>query len=221
MIASASISSLGSLASALSLVMALTAVQGADSEIQRLSSAEQNAVAALQKLGAIVRVVTKKDKTAKDTDDETKPPPAVMVIIAKDWTGDDSDLKHARTLSTLQHLYVIGEAKVTDEALDRLRTACPRANISRRAAVRLGIAVDPTNRDVAISRVELNSPAERAGFRRGDTLVKFAGEPVKNFEELVHLMLPMSIGQKADVEFLRDGNTISTTVEFTTEPPQE
>jgi S1-C subfamily serine protease len=129
----------------------------------------------------------------------------------------DNDLKHALALSTLQRVYVLGEGKVTDKALGRLRAACPRAIIIRKSEVTLGILINIRAAgpfEVEIARVEPDSPAERAGFQSGDTLVKFAGEPTPKFEDLLRVMLPLKQGQRVDAELLRDGQTVDVTVEF-------
>lgn len=56
------------------------------------------------------------------------------------------------------------------------------------------------------------SPAEKAGIKQGDTIVKFAGERVKTLEELNKIKNKMKSGDKAETEVIRDGKKINLTV---------
>ena len=56
------------------------------------------------------------------------------------------------------------------------------------------------------------SPAEKAGIKQGDTIVKFAGERVKTLEELNKIKNKMKSGDKVETEVIRDGKKINFTV---------
>lgn len=56
------------------------------------------------------------------------------------------------------------------------------------------------------------SPAEKAGIKQGDTIVKFAGERVKTLEELNKIKNKMKSGDKVETEVIRDGKKINLTV---------
>jgi serine protease Do len=56
--------------------------------------------------------------------------------------------------------------------------------------------------------VALGSPADQAGFQRGDLILTFNGKAVDTFEELTALAGNLSVGESAEVEVLRaDGET--------------
>lgn len=56
------------------------------------------------------------------------------------------------------------------------------------------------------------SPAEKAGIKQGDTIVKFAGERVKTLEELNKIKNKMKSGDKVETEVIRDGKKINLKV---------
>lgn len=66
---------------------------------------------------------------------------------------------------------------------------------------------------VVIQSVEVGSPAERAGLKRGDVILSVNGKPIYSGDELVAIVSDSEIGRKLKVEFLRDGKTTSTDVE--------
>lgn len=65
--------------------------------------------------------------------------------------------------------------------------------------------------------VEVNefSPAEKAGLRPGDLIVKADGKRVKTFEELQEVKNSKNEGDTINIEFIRDGKTQNTTITLT------
>src|SRR5262249_32932388 len=57
-----------------------------------------------------------------------------------------------------------------------------------------------------------NGPAEKAGLRKGDLLVSVAGKRVQTVAELIEQMRVLGPGAKADVEYLREGTLLRTTI---------
>jgi Do/DeqQ family serine protease len=55
----------------------------------------------------------------------------------------------------------------------------------------------------AISRIENNSPAEKAGLALGDIVVSANGKPIKNSHELRNIIGLLQIGDKVDIEYYR------------------
>ena len=70
-----------------------------------------------------------------------------------------------------------------------------------------------------INRVLPETPAERAGLRRGDILLTFNGEKVRGVRELQLLVASTPIGSEVPVEILRDGTTMTLQVEITERRP--
>jgi Do/DeqQ family serine protease len=66
-----------------------------------------------------------------------------------------------------------------------------------------------------ITRVLPDTPAERAGLRRGDVLLSFAGKAVRGVRELQLLVASAPIGKGVPVEILRDQTRLSLEVVIT------
>jgi serine protease Do len=82
---------------------------------------------------------------------------------------------------------------------------------------RLGVAIQEMNQPLAssfgmktatgalVSSVEKDSPAERAGLKAGDVVLKLDGKPVERSGELARRIAEMKPGSKATLELWRDG----------------
>ncbi|MDO9046703.1 MAG: DegQ family serine endoprotease [Methylobacter sp.] len=63
----------------------------------------------------------------------------------------------------------------------------------------------------AISRVESNSPAAKAGLEPGDIIVSANGRPIKNSHDIRNIVGLMQIGDKVDLEYFRRGEKMQVT----------
>jgi S1-C subfamily serine protease len=63
-----------------------------------------------------------------------------------------------------------------------------------------------------LGSVEAGSPAERSGLFMGDTLVAFAGQPVRHLDDLLALLSGDRVGQTAPVRFVRGGQVMEVGV---------
>ncbi len=84
----------------------------------------------------------------------------------------------------------------------------------------LGVMIQEVNRDLAesfglerphgalISRVLPDTPAEAGGLREGDVIVSFNGQPIERSGELPHYVGRARAGSMADLELVRDGETM-------------
>lgn len=84
----------------------------------------------------------------------------------------------------------------------------------------LGVMIQEVNRDLAesfglerphgalISRVLPDTPAEAGGLREGDVITSFNGEPIERSGELPHYVGRARAGSMADLELVRDGETM-------------
>ncbi len=96
----------------------------------------------------------------------------------------------------------------------------------------LGVHIQDVNEELArafqlsgregaiVIRVIPDSPAEKAGLRDGDVIVAYAGEPVKNVRELLKLSGRTRVGQKVNLQVIREGKEVRVPVEVG-ERPQE
>jgi S1-C subfamily serine protease len=72
-----------------------------------------------------------------------------------------------------------------------------------------GLAVD---HGIGLQTVEAGGPADDAGLRRGDIIVKLAGDEIKNSGDLFRALTANRAGEKVQVEFYRDGNLESAEI---------
>jgi serine protease Do len=66
-----------------------------------------------------------------------------------------------------------------------------------------------------VADVVKDSPAAKAGLRRGDVVTEFNGKPVENATMLRNLVSSAAPGKTADVKFVRDGKEQTVTVTLT------
>jgi serine protease Do/serine protease DegQ len=66
----------------------------------------------------------------------------------------------------------------------------------------------------AISRIESNSPAAKAGLEPGDIIVAANGRPVKNSQDINNIVGLLQIGDKVNIEFFRgnDKQEVTATI---------
>ena len=77
-------------------------------------------------------------------------------------------------------------------------------DINRENMSRYGLAREP--RGVGISKVLANSPAERAGLRDGDVILKFDGEPVASVRKLNRLISEVAPEHSVRLTISRSGD---------------
>ncbi|MBN4080688.1 DegQ family serine endoprotease, partial [Beggiatoa alba] len=97
----------------------------------------------------------------------------------------------------------------------------------------LGVLIQEVNRELAESfgmkqprgaavlRVLQDSPAEKAGFKIGDVIVKFGKKEIYRSSDLPLAVGTMTIGKKVKVRVIREGNTKTLTVRVAELPDQE
>lgn len=65
-----------------------------------------------------------------------------------------------------------------------------------------------------ISDVVKDSGAEKAGLKSGDVIVKLNGQPITVFEDIRLIIAQYRVGEKLDVEFTRDGQLKTSTIQL-------
>ena len=88
----------------------------------------------------------------------------------------------------------------------------------------LGVSIQPLDAELAksfgldrvtgalVTRVLSDTPAERAGIKRGDVLLSFNGKPVRSVKELQLLVASSALAEKVAVEVLREGTHLTLEV---------
>ncbi len=65
-----------------------------------------------------------------------------------------------------------------------------------------------------VADVEKNTPAEKAGLKRGDVIVKFDGDVVNDEHDLPEMVAQTSIGKTVPLEVIRDGKQVDLHVKI-------
>ena len=88
----------------------------------------------------------------------------------------------------------------------------------------LGVSIQPLDTELAksfgldrvtgalVTRVLPETPAERAGIKRGDVLLSFNGKPVRSVKELQLLVASSALEEKVPVDVLREGTRLTLDV---------
>lgn len=77
--------------------------------------------------------------------------------------------------------------------------------LARHRQAMLGISVEPAERGLWIVSVYPNSPAERAGLRRGDQLLAFEGQRIRSQDQLVRELDRYRAGDRIRLDVARRG----------------
>jgi len=88
--------------------------------------------------------------------------------------------------------------------------------VSRAAAQRMGLPVDG---GVLIVSVSAGTPAERAGMKEGDVVVKFAGKNVTKVEEMRQAIFSQKVGDIVDIVLYRGGTQTTVSATLAESPP--
>ncbi|MFQ5949504.1 MAG: DegQ family serine endoprotease, partial [Nitrospiria bacterium] len=73
-------------------------------------------------------------------------------------------------------------------------------------------------RGALVSEVLSDSPAERAGFKRGDVIITFMGKPVDDASRLRNIVARTEVGTRGKVKVIRDKEEIALEVLIETQP---
>lgn len=94
----------------------------------------------------------------------------------------------------------------------------PAANQSSSIALKVTLGVIPDYSDdpqgLRLTGVKPGSPAEKAGLTGDDIMTKLGNTQIKNIYDLMTALGTFKPGDVADVQFIRDGKTLTKKVEF-------
>jgi serine protease Do len=82
----------------------------------------------------------------------------------------------------------------------------------------LGVTGDQHDKGCLITGVAPGLPAEKVGLEKGDVIVKFDGQKIKDFEALADLVFEKKPGDSVTLELLRGSETIEKTVVLAQRP---
>lgn len=136
-----------------------------------------------------------------------------VFIFDKQWHGGDDGLKYVLRVFPYESLalHVTQDAPISAPALQQLRTRRQRVSVRREDESCLGVLVDDSRQTntagVRFSQVVTNSPAARAGLRRGDRLVAFNGRSIGSFADLQLCAVSCKPGDRVELKIERLGLT--------------
>jgi serine protease Do len=74
---------------------------------------------------------------------------------------------------------------------------------------------------VLISEVHEDGPSAKAGLQRGDVIIEYGGEPVKDVNQLRNLVARTQVGKKKEIKVLREGKDTVLTLELGERPSDQ
>ncbi|HEX2768872.1 MAG TPA: DegQ family serine endoprotease [Geobacteraceae bacterium] len=90
----------------------------------------------------------------------------------------------------------------------------------------LGVSIQPVTEEIAgsfglsraegalISDIMAGSPAEKAGLKQGDIILRFAGKEIKDARQLQLVVADTPVGRKAEMEIFRNGKAQKLSVDL-------
>ena len=79
---------------------------------------------------------------------------------------------------------------------------------------RYNIKIDPTLSGAVVIEAEDKSPADKAGLKSGDVIIKIEENEVTSVAKLKYYLYKHSPGEKVNVTYVRDGKTKTITIEL-------
>lgn len=136
---------------------------------------------------------------------------AHVFVFDENWQGGDDGLKYLLRVYPFDALsvHLTRNAPISAPALQQLRTRRQRIAVRRQDESCLGVHVDEERQvrheGVKFSHVVTNSPAARAGLRRGDRLIAFNGRPISTFIDLQQCAVSCKPGDRVELHIERLG----------------
>jgi hypothetical protein len=170
--------------------------------------------------------------------------PGLEVKLGEKWRGKSEDLRAIAELDQQQYFRLEGSAinddvakmfaekerlgclqlqntKVTPEAVDLVKAKHPNATVYMRNQALLGVSAENHASGVMVVMVQPGSAAANAGIVVGDIVAKIDGHKLPDFDRLTARIAQHQVGDKIDVEVIRQGETIPLKVELGTWPNPE
>jgi serine protease Do len=85
----------------------------------------------------------------------------------------------------------------------------------------MGLDMNPKAGNTRITEVYPDSPALRAGLKKGDVITSLGGTKVETFAQLLITLNKHRAGESLTVEVTRDGESISVAMKLGRRPPME
>lgn len=125
----------------------------------------------------------------------------------------DKSIEHLKAHQKVGVMKLYG-TQLTASAAKLLQKEMKDTKVDYRQGAFLGIACDPDAEQCFITYLQPGGAAEKGGLERGDLILKYNGKPAGNFDSLTKLIAKNRPGDKAKIELMRDGETLTKEVEL-------
>ena len=132
-------------------------------------------------------------------------------------TDDADKINYIGQLQLVKHIYSLIEAQTKANAkLPFTATKSNAMNTTAQFSVTLGIMPDYsyTGDGVRIDGISEARPAQKAGIKEGDVIIKMGNYPIHSLESYMQALSKFNKGEKTTVYFNRGTENLSTPVEF-------
>jgi hypothetical protein len=123
----------------------------------------------------------------------------LMYIPISDNCVDD-----LKTLVNASRIRIFG-TNFSSDAAQQLDNTLINATIEHKQGAFLGVRCLQGPMPCEVSRVVSGSAADKAGLRTADIIVGYAGEPIRNFDDLRELIGKNKVGETIEIQVLRGG----------------
>jgi serine protease Do len=82
----------------------------------------------------------------------------------------------------------------------------------------LGVQTEMRDGKIVVDVVVKDSPAEKAGVKKGDVLVKLAGASLNSIDDIPAQLKKKKVGDKVELELMRDGKPLTLQVTLAKRP---
>jgi serine protease Do len=76
----------------------------------------------------------------------------------------------------------------------------------------LGVRADASSKECKLGEITPNSPAEEAGLKAGDVIIKFDGKDIKTYEDMTTALYKRRAGDKIEIVVKREEKEITLKV---------
>ena len=138
----------------------------------------------------------------------------VHVTLDDRWTGGEEGLRHLRRVDGLRNLYLTDGVGLPEGAIADLRAGVyGRLQIESRGRAWLGVTFQSAGAGCEINGVEPGGPADRAGLRAGDVIVRFNGREIRTPSALTEeIRTGVTVGEPVAVLVRRGLEAVEKTV---------
>jgi aminopeptidase YwaD len=132
-------------------------------------------------------------------------------------TDDYDKINYTGEMNVVKHIMSVIETEDKQKAkLAFTKTRETQTTTSARFSVTMGIMPDYTFNGVGVRAdgVSDNKPAQKAGLKAGDVIISIGDYKTNSLESYMQTLGKFKKGDKTTVTYVRNGQTLSSTVEF-------